>query len=316
MNHEHLLLDKLNHALDMYSKDKTNGSYHILFPVLQKANEILLENNISIFNPEQEINTYYANLNGLGEFLSSSIKARNIIWEDNLGLVGQIAKKYTGKFPRLEYGDIKSEGIFGLLKAIEKYNPDLNVPFPHYALATIDRHVKRNLHKYLRTIRLPINFTLNYQKLSYFENRFKEEFNRIPDNEELAEFMGKLVKRVKTLKENKEQIYNLMSLNVPVFEKGDEDYLIDRVIDKDSSFIDSVLDRLILQDFIQNYISKLPEKHKSVLLKRLKNKSLEEIAKCVNTETTKINELKRVVSKEAIRLREAAGLKKLREMMG
>ena len=77
------VLKKLNNALKQYYNG--NGQKGLFIPV-QKADKILLKNKISIFNVEQEKNLFDENLNGLGKLLTSSVKARNIILEDNFGL--------------------------------------------------------------------------------------------------------------------------------------------------------------------------------------------------------------------------------------
>ena len=317
MSHEHLLLKELNHALEIYSESETNkyGAYNVLFSPLHKASKILLENKISIFNLEQEENLFNENLNGLGKLLISSVKARNILLESNLGLVGKIAKKYAQKFPQLEYGDVKSEGVFGLLKAIEKYNPHLNVPFPHYALPMVEDHIKRNLNIYLRTIKLPVNFIFNYRTMLKFENEFKEKFTIKPNNEELAEFMGKSVGYTKELKANNKKFYDLVSLDIPVFKESDENYLIDKAIDSHSSSLeDRVINKIIFQDSMQNYISKLPEKQGEVLLKRLGNKTFVEIAVCAGEENLMITKSKKILTKQRIEAIYSKGVRKVRKM--
>ena len=60
------LLNKLNSALQEYHNgNNQKGSYNSLFIPVQKANKLLLENRISIFNLEQEKNLFDENLNGL-----------------------------------------------------------------------------------------------------------------------------------------------------------------------------------------------------------------------------------------------------------
>ena len=307
------VLKKLNNALEIYSKN--NKSYNLLFHPLQKANEILLENNISIFNLEQEKNLFDENLNGLGKLLASSVKARNIILENNLGLNKKIANKYAQKVPQLEYGDLESECVFGLLKAMEKHNPDLNIPFFHFALPVIDNHLKHNLNKYLRTITFPINFIFDYARMIKFEDEFKQKFTRKPNDEELAEFMHKPVKYVTRLKENNNKLYHLVCLDIPPFRESIEDHLIDTILDSHSSPIeDRVVNKITFKDSIQDYISKLPERQQEVLLKRLKNKTFTEIAVCAGEENLMITKSKKILTKQRIEVIYSKGVRKARKL--
>jgi len=324
MENKHLLLPELNNALvDYYNQDSQNRSYTFLFHPLQKANKILLENNIDIFNLKQEKNLFDANLNGLGKLLTSSVKARNIILENNLGLTKKIANKYVQKIPQSECSDLESEGVFGLLKAIEKYNPALNIPFSHFALPVMENHIKTNMNKYLRTIKLPTNFIFDYKWMIKFEDEFKQKFTRKPNDEELAEFMDKPIKYVKRLKENNNKLYDLASSDTtPMFQGSGQDdliedtkqYLIDYIADENSFFEDRVINKIIKQELIENYISKLPEEQEEILFQILQNKKCPEIAVCAGETDLMIRKSKRFSKRQSIHGRYVKGVQKIKEL--
>lgn len=295
MDYEHLLLKELNHAFEIYSKNKKNTSYSVLFSPLQKADKFLLENKISIFNLEQEKNLFDENLNGLGKLLTSSIKARNIIWKDNLGLVGKVAGKYNSELCHIIFDELTSEGNFGLLKAIPKFKPDLNVSFIHYALKLINQHMAKCVHQYLEIIKLPINFHFNYENIQYFTNFFKERFHRSPNDEELAEFMNKSVKYIENMKIYEKNLSNVESLNCLTSRDDEEIEIIDTVVDSYSS---SFEDRIIEKIMVEEKLPKLSLRERSIILKRFEGKTLENIAIEENLTKQRISKIElRAVSK-------------------
>jgi len=308
-----LLSKGLDNALTKYNNRKGQpSSYDILIPPLQKADKLLSKNGISIFNLEDNY-IFPQNLDGLGELTDLAMKVRNIIWKDNLGLVGQVAKKYLSKLYNITFEELNSEGNSGLLIAIKNHNYNLGAPFLHYAVNCIDGSIKRNLNRY-RPIKLPANFPLNYKKLKYFENSFKEKFHHKPSDEELADFMGWETNRVKDLKRYKKNL-NPKSLNFPVFNK-DEKEIIDTVIDSYSSSLeDRVINNLIFNDFIKKYISKLPDESKSILRERLKNKTFNEIALCLNKSNLNITHHKKIFTKQTMQLRYAKGINIIKKML-
>ncbi len=179
----------------------------------------------------------------------------------------------------------------------------------------IDNHIKTNLDKYLRTITFPVNFIFDYRIMIKFEDEFKQEFTRKPNNKELAEFMHKPVKYVTRLKENNNKLYHLVCLDIPAFRESIEDHLIDTILDSHSSPLeDRVVNKITFKDPIHNYISKLPEKQGEVLLKRLKNKTFLEIAVCAGEENLMITKSKKFLTKQRIEVIYSEGVKKIKSM--
>ena len=303
------ILNELNNALKQYySGNGQKGSYNCLFIPVQKADKLLSKNDILIFNLKDGY-IFPENSNSLGELKDLAIKTRNIIWEDNLDLVGPVAKKYVRRFPTLEYGDAESEGISGLLKAIKNYDSSLGATFPHYALVVINRSISRNLYKYLRIINLTMDFLPDYKKMEYFLSNFKDKFNHVPSDEELANFMDKPIEYVKNMKEYKEYLYNLTSLNFSTF--GKEEELLDTIVDENSLSENDTLNKIILQDFIKDYILRLPDKNRLVLLARLENRTLEDIALHAGEMNIKGTNSKKVLTNERIRQIFVKGITKI-----
>ncbi len=280
-------LSDLDTALKKYySQNRGNGSYNCLLPPLKRADRVLANKGILVLDFRNPSTICEDSDEPLERLKKLSIEARNRICEDNLGLVGKIARKYPKLFPELEYGDVKAEGIIGLFEAIRDYDLSRGVPFPHYAMATIDRYIMRQLHKYIRIADIPINFPFYYNAFEYFEGEFKEKFNRSPKDEELANFMGRTIEHVRKMRLYGKGSYKLLSLHHPIFQ-GEDAEIIDAICDEDSSFEYKVVEELRLEE----KLSILSPRERSIVLERLKGKTLEDVAKEKNLTKQRISQI-------------------------
>ena len=121
--------------------------------------------------------------------------AYNIMIESNLRLVVKMAKRYRHK--GMAFLDLIAEGNIGLMRAVDKFNPDLGFRFSTYATWWIKQSVERALLNQTRTIRVPIHVLkeLNSHLRSMAELR--RQLKREPSLEELATFLDKPVEEVR-----------------------------------------------------------------------------------------------------------------------
>lgn len=154
-----------------------------------------------------------------------------------------------------------------------------------------------------------MDFLPDYKKMEYFLSNFKDKFNHVPSDEELANFMDKPIEYVKNMKEYKEYLYNLTSLNFSTF--GKEEELLDTIVDENSLSENDTLNKIILQDFIKDYILRLPDKNRLVLLARLENRTLEDIALHAGEMNIKGTNSKKVLTNERIRQIFVKGITKI-----
>lgn len=226
---------------------------------------------------------------------------RRKIVENNRGLVVSITRSYCS--PSYEYyDDFFSEGMIGLLNAIPKYNPKKG-KFSGYAGTAIRLNINRRMREITGNIRLPINFPCHQRNIEYFLESFKKKYKRIPTDKELAEFSGKYVSEIKSLRRNR-TLSHTSSLNASIYNKDEEagcllDYFIDN---RNCSMEEEIINRIIYQELI-NCIKKLPDRReRNILIERLEGKTLEELG------------IQENLTRERIRQIQKKAVKKLKEM--
>ena len=113
-----------------------------------------------------------------------SLRAKAALTESNIRLVISIAKRYQNR--GLSFQDLCQEGILGLTRACEKFDPERGFRFSTYATWWIKQSVMRGIADQGRTIRLPVHIHDQLHSLRKHENELKQELGREPTMKELT----------------------------------------------------------------------------------------------------------------------------------
>jgi RNA polymerase primary sigma factor len=229
-------------------------------------------------------------------------KARERMIQANLRLVVKIAQDYSAYgLPLL---DLISEGNIGLMKAVERFDPNRGTKFSTYAAWWIKQGIKRALANQSKTIRLPVHMVDRLARMRRIAMQLTEELGREPTDEELAEELQLPVKKIKLLQRVS---MRPTSLNAILGPNEDGAELGDLVADEKSPDPATILTDRALRASLSKIIHVLDERERTILSLRFpldesqKELTLEEVGK------------KLKVTRERIRQLQNQALKKLRD---
>ena len=206
-------------------------------------------------------------------------EAREVLIEQNLGLVRHIVKRFLGRGYEAE--DLFQIGVIGLIKAIDKFDTEYDVKFSTYAVPLITGEIKR----FIRDdgmIKVSRNLKENGIKIKMAREKLAGKYGREPSIDEVEEVVLAMEANVQV-----ESIYKSVYQS-----DGNELFMVDQLADESGNAHEEVLNHLLVNQLL-NGLGK--EEQKLIILRYYQDKTQMEVAKVLGISQVQVSRLEKKI---------------------